>query len=206
MAPKLKPETLEERRAQILQAALTCFSRKGYHQTTMDDIVEEAGLSKGGVYWHFGSKKELFLALFEPFLDATEQIMLTALDTGNSARDKLEATLELSSTLSTSDEFQEIMPLMIDVWAQNWRDPEVNDVATGMYHRLLGPFVQLIEEGIASGEFKPVDARAMAGIIFGLYDGLAVQAMIDETLVDWDAVKDALRQTLIAGLLKQERA
>jgi AcrR family transcriptional regulator len=206
MAPKLKPETLEERRAQILQAALTCFSRKGYHQTTMDDIVEEAGLSKGGVYWHFGSKKELFLALFEPFLDATEQIMLTALDTGKSARDKLEATLELSSTLSTSDEFQEIMPLMIDVWAQNWRDPEVNDVATGMYHRLLGPFVQLIEEGIASGEFKPVDARAMAGIIFGLYDGLAVQAMIDETLVDWDAVKDALRQTLIAGLLKQERA
>jgi AcrR family transcriptional regulator len=206
MAPKLKPETLEERRAQILQAALTCFSRKGYHQTKMDDIVEEAGLSKGGVYWHFGSKKELFLALFEPFLDATEQIMLTALDTGKSARDKLEATLELSSTLSTSDEFQEIMPLMIDVWAQNWRDPEVNDVATGMYHRLLGPFVQLIEEGIASGEFKPVDARAMAGIIFGLYDGLAVQAMIDETLVDWDAVKDALRQTLIAGLLKQDRA
>ena len=64
MAPKLKPETLEERRAQILQAASTCFSRKGYHQTTMDDIVEEAGLSKGGVYWHFSSKKELFLAKY----------------------------------------------------------------------------------------------------------------------------------------------
>ena len=206
MAPKLKPETLEERREQILQAALTCFSRKGYHQTTMDDIVHEAGLSKGGVYWHFGSKKELFLALFEPFMDATEQIMLTAMESGSTAREKLEATLELSSTLSTSDDFQEIMPLMIDVWAQNWRDSEVNDVAIGMYRRLLGPFVQLIEEGIARGEFKPVDARAMAGIIFGLYDGLAVQAMIDETLVDWDAVKDALRQTLIAGLLKQERA
>ena len=40
----------EERRAQILQAALTCFARKGYHLTTMDDIVAESGLSKGSLY------------------------------------------------------------------------------------------------------------------------------------------------------------
>ncbi len=203
MAPKLKPETLEERKNQILEAALTCFARKGYHHTTMDDIVAEAGLSKGGVYWHFESKKELFLALFAPVMESTEAIMKAAMESGKSSRERLEATLDLSATLATAEEFREIMPLMIEVWAQNWRDPAVNDVAAGMYDRLLTPFVQLMEDGIAAGEFKPVNASAMAGIIFALYDGLAVQALIDESLVDWDAVKETVKRTLIAGLLAE---
>jgi AcrR family transcriptional regulator len=203
VAPKLKPETLEERKQQILEAALTCFSRKGYHHTTMDDIVAEAGLSKGGVYWYFESKKELFLALFAPVMDSTEAIMMAAMESGKSSKEKLEATLDLSATLATADEFRDIMPLMIEVWAQNWKDADVNEVAAGMYDRLLTPFVRLIEEGIAAGEFKPVNAAAMAGIIFALYDGLAVQALIDESLVDWDAVKETVQRTLIAGLLTE---
>ena len=52
----------EARREEILKAAYTCFSRGGYHATTIDDIALEAGLSKGAVYWHFEGKWELFLA------------------------------------------------------------------------------------------------------------------------------------------------
>ena len=48
--PRLKPEVLAQRKEHILKAALVSFARKGYHQTTMNEIVAEAGLSKGGVY------------------------------------------------------------------------------------------------------------------------------------------------------------
>ena len=58
--PKLKPETLAERKQHILEAALICFARKGYHQTTMDDIVHEARLSKGGVYVHLTQRGRSF--------------------------------------------------------------------------------------------------------------------------------------------------
>jgi AcrR family transcriptional regulator len=204
MSPKLKPETLEERKAQILKAALSCFARKGYHHTTMDDIVQEAGLSKGGVYWHFSSKKELFLLLFESIVSDVGNSLSMALASDASATDKLRSTLEMFVTISTAEEFQELFPLMIDVWAQNSQDPDVNEAAVTVYNRFRQPLVQLIEEGVASGEFKAVDAGALASILFALYDGLAVQWMIDETMVDWDAVSETVTQTFVAGLLARE--
>jgi AcrR family transcriptional regulator len=204
VSPKLKPETLEKRKAQILKAALTCFARKGYHQTTMDDIVEEAGLSKGGVYWHFGSKKELFLSLFEPVMVGMEEYMMAILESQVSAREKLCAMLDMFTDFSMADEFQEFMPLMIDVWAQNLQDPDVNEVVTGIYRHFLTPCVRLIEEGIVSGEFKPVNAAVLAGILFAAYDGLMVQWMIDEGLVDWDAVSETMKRTFVAGLLTSD--
>jgi AcrR family transcriptional regulator len=55
------------RRAQILEAALSCFGEKGLHASKIDDIVAASGLSKGAIYWHFKSKDDIFLALFDVF-------------------------------------------------------------------------------------------------------------------------------------------
>jgi AcrR family transcriptional regulator len=63
---KRKPE--EVRRKEILDAALRCFSNKGYHETRIDDIVKESGLTKGAIYWYFKGKRELFVALIEQHL------------------------------------------------------------------------------------------------------------------------------------------
>ena len=52
-------------RERLLQAALTCFSRKGYHQTTSDEIVAESGLGKGTLYRHFENKRDLFISLVQ---------------------------------------------------------------------------------------------------------------------------------------------
>jgi len=54
-----RPDVSAERRAQIIEAALTCFTRKGYNNTTMDDVAAESGLSKGTLYWYFESKDNL---------------------------------------------------------------------------------------------------------------------------------------------------
>src|SRR5436309_3798875 len=55
----------QARRDQILAAARTCFIQRGYHPTRMEDIASTAGLSKGGVYFHFQSKQEVFDALVQ---------------------------------------------------------------------------------------------------------------------------------------------
>jgi AcrR family transcriptional regulator len=54
--PKVTEAHLEARRQQILDAALACFSRRGFHQSTMQDICQEAELSPGAVYRYFRSK------------------------------------------------------------------------------------------------------------------------------------------------------
>lgn len=62
--PKISEEKRQARRDQILEASWRCFSRKGLHSTSMDDIVREANLSFGGVYLYYKSKDELIIAAF----------------------------------------------------------------------------------------------------------------------------------------------
>jgi AcrR family transcriptional regulator len=59
-APTRRRLTAEERRTEILDAALSAFSRKGYHAASLDDIAGEAGISKALIYEHFASKQELY--------------------------------------------------------------------------------------------------------------------------------------------------
>jgi AcrR family transcriptional regulator len=61
--PKLNPQEMERRRGRIVAAARLCFSRDGFSDCSMDDICEQAGLSKGAVYNHFSSKEELIYAV-----------------------------------------------------------------------------------------------------------------------------------------------
>jgi AcrR family transcriptional regulator len=63
--PKIAEEARTARRDQIIAAAAECFARAGYHVTTMADIAEAAGVSKGTPYLYFPGKEALFIALYE---------------------------------------------------------------------------------------------------------------------------------------------
>src|ERR1700689_2931357 len=77
--PKITEAQRETRRQQILQAALTCFSRDGLHATTTADIVRESGVSQGTLYLYFATKDDIVVALAddrhqgEAFLNALAQ-------------------------------------------------------------------------------------------------------------------------------------
>jgi TetR/AcrR family transcriptional regulator, transcriptional repressor of aconitase len=61
--PRVSDDHLERRRRQILDAARVCFIRKGFHQTSMQDVFAESGLSAGAVYRYFKSKNEIIYAI-----------------------------------------------------------------------------------------------------------------------------------------------
>ncbi|MEU5877090.1 TetR/AcrR family transcriptional regulator [Spirillospora sp. NPDC047279] len=61
--PRVTEEHRERRRRQILDAARSCFARKGFHETSLQDIFKESGLSAGAVYRYFRSKDELIGAI-----------------------------------------------------------------------------------------------------------------------------------------------
>jgi AcrR family transcriptional regulator len=63
--PKIANEARTARRDQIITAAAECFALAGYHTTTMADIAEAAGVSKGTPYLYFPGKEALFIALYE---------------------------------------------------------------------------------------------------------------------------------------------
>ena len=70
----------DERRAQLLNAALEVFVSNGFHGAAMDEIAETAHVSKPVLYQHFPSKRELYMALLDSHLAALTELMLTALN------------------------------------------------------------------------------------------------------------------------------
>lgn len=63
-----RAERKEETRSELLAAARKAFTDHGFHGASVEQIAEAAGYSTGAIYWHFGSKDELFLAVFEEYV------------------------------------------------------------------------------------------------------------------------------------------
>ncbi len=66
--PKVSEQHREARRDQIVDAALRCFAQKGFHRTSMSDIIAEAGMSAGAIYLHFEGKQQIALAVAQRIL------------------------------------------------------------------------------------------------------------------------------------------
>jgi AcrR family transcriptional regulator len=86
--------TLEERRAEILDAALEVFSERGYHAASIDEIAHAAGISKPLVHEHFESKRELHLSLIDFYAQRLFERIATAAAPGPPAPVRLEAGLD----------------------------------------------------------------------------------------------------------------
>lgn len=67
--PRLTEATKQARRAQIINAAFTCFTAKGYSNTSMSDIIKESGLSSGSIYSHFSGKGDILYATVQQRID-----------------------------------------------------------------------------------------------------------------------------------------
>ena len=194
-----RPDVSEERKAQIYQAALTCFSRKGYHQTTMDDIVAESGLSKGTLYWYFEGKKELFLSLFQELMDQFGQTWESIVaDEEVSATDKL-----LASMAFFRSELGEMVPffgVMMEAYALTRHDEDVEAIIRDFYEPYLNIMTRVIEEGIASGEFHVESVRATALVVMTLFDGIVLAMGTGLWQRDWNEVMDAAEELILHGL------
>lgn len=198
MAPKLKPETLEERRAQILAAAWTCFTRKGYNNTTMDDIVAESGLSKGSLYWHFDSKDTLFEAAVQAFFSEVGQEIFAALEQCETVSDKLRVGARSMANIGRRAEG--LFSLIVEFWAQSDRREDVSGFWADVLVQYKEYFAGVIEEGIQKGEFRGVNAGHLAWVLMAAYDGLAAYLMLKPDL-DLEGISLSFVETLLSGLM-----
>ena len=97
-------------REQLLKKALTAFSKKGYAATTLEDIAREAEVTRGAIYWHFGSKAELYNTLVREYSDRGNVIMQQAVSEGGTLLDILRRVLVRQ--LETIEDDREMRALM----------------------------------------------------------------------------------------------
>ena len=152
-----KPDLSEERKEQILQAAMKVFNRRGFSDARMDDIVEESGMSKGGVYWYFKSKEEIIIAILDLIFGRDFQQLEQLPQAEGTAQERLQYFIEHS--LAEVAAMMKFMPITFEFYAMSFRHETVQKVIKHYLHFYLSVIEPIIEQGIASGEFRDVNVN-----------------------------------------------
>lgn len=103
----------DEKRQRILHAAATVFSSKGYHNTTIKDIVDEAAVSVGSFYFYFSSKEDLFVELYRSIAKEFSEVATSVLDVENNPMLK-NFTRVMTATLWMYEQKREIARIMLE--------------------------------------------------------------------------------------------
>lgn len=207
--PRKTREEAEKTRARILASALSLFVKRGYDHTTFTDIAARLGMTKGAVYWHFDSKKQLLMTLLDEMLEKFKRNLLGLLPVGGDFE---------------SLEFPVVADMMVQLAAQvvkdakgtaffllvheqiKWADASMAGIREDLLKNpRFGPwaaFRKAIENDVRDGRARAgVDAVQVATVCISIWDGLVhgriakvLQCDLEDTLKKsytavWEAVK-----------------
>jgi AcrR family transcriptional regulator len=173
--PKRSQAYRDARREQILSAAKSCFVRNGFHETSMQDIFAEAGLSAGAVYRYFASKGEVIGAIALENMGEVRSVLhaLAADPQERSVGATLAAVLELVRAKAVDDAFG---PVALLVWAEVLRDPELHREFTASLRTMRADLAKVVEQRQLDGALPAtVSADSIAGLIFAIVPGSILQ-------------------------------
>jgi AcrR family transcriptional regulator len=198
--PKVSPAHEQQRREQILAAAMACFARQGYHATSMDDVVRECGLSVGAIYTYFPSKEDLFLALAE--LRSTQSLAhLNELfrrpgPLADKAREAVDYFFDF-----LSDELVPLARVNLEFWSQAAKSERLQAWQARRCDALRQFYQWLLFEAQRGGEIRQdVDVPATAELLMALNEGILTMSVAGVASVPRDALKAAYINLINGGL------
>lgn len=153
----------------IADAAMTCFLSSGYGATSVDEIARASGFSKGGIYWHFKSKEDIFIYLVEKWMRDFDSEFIARLKDNDSAREKLYKFME-----QFVDNANTNMPGLIMEFVMQAKNEQVlNRIKACMENTRREKIIKdIIHEAIHKEEFKPVDGDAATDIFVSIFHGI----------------------------------
>ncbi len=198
--PKVSQSHLDARRRQILDAAIDCFAREGFHQTTMQDIVEQSALSPGAIYTYFKSKEDIIEAIARERNRRDHGRMLAAQQQRDTDSGFRQLTHDFFETLRSDPEERKLRRLGIQIWAEALRNPRILELVRHGIDETRGVFTDMVAQAQQRNEMPvTLPANALARVMMAVFLGFIVQqAWDDQVEVDpyvavLEAIVDALR-------------
>ena len=183
----------EQRKRQILDAAVRVFARKGYHASRVGDVAEEAGVAYGLVYHYFDSKEAVLRSIFvETWTGMLGTI--EAIEAGEeSAREQLRKVIEL--VLRTWRRDPDLVRVLVrEVTRAPQLSREIDEIELA-----FAALQRIVERGLQRGEFREdVDPRLAAWILYGAMEEILTGWVLGRLDADDNAVEAAEQSVLTA--------
>jgi TetR/AcrR family transcriptional regulator, transcriptional repressor of aconitase len=180
--PRITAARASAQRERILDAALTCFAREGFHAATMQDIVTESGLSPGAIYGYFKGKTDVVTAIASERHAMERRRMEHALAAGDIETSLVRLVEGFVLGLRDLQE-RKWRRLAVQLWAESLSNVRLKREAVGGVTQaieLLSPMIGKAQrEGRWPAHLDPVSA---ARVLIAILQGISLQLAWDDTI------------------------
>ena len=173
-ARERREERKAESRRRILESARDVFFRDGFMEANLDEVAQKAGVAKGTLYRYFDSKAELYVAVLADNAEIFEQRMREVVDTAECPPPELIRRLGrfyFAHWMRNPDYFQIFWAIENQSVIGELPDGVTAEV-TRLWEKCVGMLAEVIQRGVAEGDFAPCDAWEVADILWTLTNGL----------------------------------
>jgi AcrR family transcriptional regulator len=185
-----RPSRAAERRPEILAAAARVIAARGLDGTRLSDVAAEAGVSVGTIQHYFRTRHRLLAATFAFEADRAVDRWVAAGDGGADGWNQLLALIE---TVLHRPTFRERWTRWLEFFAAAARDPAMRGEFPELYEQWRAPFRRAIEAGVETGAFRlRHDVEDVVDRSVALFDGLALQVLLDAPGMSLDRMRDLL--------------
>jgi len=200
--PKVTEAHLEARRSQILDAAWTCFARKGYHQATMQDICQESGLSPGAIYRYFASKEAILKSINERSQEMGRALVEEARSLAGGPLNTLEVIGETMLSYFSDPMAETTTRINIEVWPEIIRNEELRAglrEELSFWHQVVS---RLLGEAKELGQLRPeVDPASLAALLICAWEGVRHYNLIDPDSFRPERLIELMRALVSEGVV-----
>jgi TetR/AcrR family transcriptional regulator, transcriptional repressor of aconitase len=184
--PRVTEGYLQSRRRQIMDAAITCFAREGFHRTTMQDIVGETGLSAGAIYRYFRAKEDIVAAIAAEH-HAAEAAAFAEVSTSDDVAAALRRLVHVSLGRLADPAEQQWRRVTVQVWGEALRNDRVMGIVRSGLDEPVAILAALFRRGQRDGRLpQELDPDGAARVCASIFHGLVLQQAWDPKL-DVDA-------------------
>ena len=168
----------------------------------MSDVAKAAEVSQGTLYHYYRGKDDLFMALFSTWAEQIAEVVSELSGAPTSAAEKLEILGQIGLAYLQTDE--DLLPVFVEFWAYALHNPKAAKRFRNLFQAMQQSCAEIIEQGIANDEFKPIDVEILSALPLVVLDGVVLLSL----LVGKDVVEpeQLIRQTLqlvLTGLLSE---
>jgi TetR/AcrR family transcriptional regulator, fatty acid metabolism regulator protein len=197
----MKQDKRDQRRKEILEAAIVVFAHKGYYTATVSDIANKAGIAQGTMYLYFKSKEDLLIAIFQEGMRGLIDYVKAETEKIEGAEAKLKRLIEVH--IQAYNQYRDLAQLVLIELRQAGKFLQSDALEPVFdYLALIG---EILEEGIKEGVFYPsLDTELAATMLYSTIDGIATRWVLQDFSYSLIDSTETVTRIFFRGILTNE--